>query len=132
MMAIPEEQMNGLTITDLEMNADHSAVTRIVGQHDGVEFAVDVRENDMVISTLASMTQNSTHGDNTHPVTTNRSTEKGMFSVWQKLADRDPKFGHPEKFCSDVEKSKWMSAFVCIKGYKQFCAKFRWDDPQLY
>ncbi len=117
--------VNGITITDLEMNEDCSAVTRIVGQRDGAEFAMDVRENDMVISTLASMTQNSTHGDNTHAVTTNLSTEKGMFSVWQKLAARDPKFGHPEKFCSNVEKSKWMSAFVCIKGYKQFCAKFR-------
>ncbi len=117
--------VNDTTITDLEMDRSCSVVTRIVGSHDGAEFAQEVRPNDMVISTLASMTQNATQGDNTHPVTTNRSEEKGMFSVWQKLAARDEKFGHPEKFCSDIEKSKWMSAMVTIKGYKQFCAGFR-------
>lgn len=74
---------------------------------------------------LASMTQNATQGDNTHPVTTNLSTEKGFFSVWEKLAARDPKFGHPEKFDTNVEKTKWMSAMVTVKGYKQFCASIR-------
>ena len=117
--------VNGVTVTDLKMNGDFSAVTEIAGTGADGDFTVSVAENDMVISTLASMTQNSTHGDNTHAVTTNLSTEKGMFSVWQKLAERDPKFGHPEKFCSTIEKSKWMSAFVCIRGYKQFCARFR-------
>ena len=117
--------VNNVTITDLQMDDACTVVTRIVGEKDGAEFALDVRPNDMVISTLASMTQNSTQGDNTHPVTTNRSEAKGMFSVWQKLAARDAKFGHPEKFCSNIEKSKWMSTMVVVKGYKEFCAKFR-------
>ena len=117
--------VNNVTITDLQMDDACTVVTCIVGEKDGAGFAQDVRSNDMVISTLASMTQNSTQGDNTHPVTTNRSEAKGMFSVWQKLAARNEKFGHPEKFCSDIEKSKWMSACVIVKGYKEFCAKFR-------
>ena len=116
---------NGVTITDLKMDDACTVVTQIVGEQDGAEFAVNVHPNDMVISTLASMTQNSTQGDNTHPVTTNRSEAKGMFSVWEKLAARDAKFGHPEKFCSNIEKSKWMSTMVVVKGYKEFCAKFR-------
>ena len=116
---------NDTTITDLEMNEDCSVVTRIVGKTFQKEFAVEVQPTDMVISTLASMTQNSTQGDNTHAVVTNLSTEKGMFSVWQKLAARNEKFGHPEKFCTNVEKTKWMSAMVTVKGYKQFCAKIR-------
>lgn len=111
--------VNNVTITDLKMDDACTVVTQIVGQKDGAEFALDVRPNDMVISTLASMTQNSTQGDNTHPVTTNRSEARGMFSVWQKLAARDVKFDHPEKFCSDIEKSKWMSAMVIVKGYKE-------------
>lgn len=117
--------VNGATITDLKMNDDCSAVTEITGQTAEGDFTVPVAETDMVISTLASMTQNSTHGDNTHPVTTNLSTQKGMFSVWEKLAARDPKFGHPEKFDTHVEKTKWMSAMVTVKGYKQFCAGIR-------
>lgn len=117
--------VNEVTVTDLEMNSDYTAVTKIIGNGKDGAFEIPVSETDMVISTLASMTQNSTHGDNTHPVVTNLSTEKGFFSVWEKLAARDPKFGHPEKFDSNVEKSKWMSACVCIKGYKQFCASIR-------
>lgn len=116
---------NDTTITDLEMNADCSVVTHIVGKTSGKDFVVEVKPTDMVISTLASMTQNSTQGDNTHAVVTNLSTEKGMFSVWQKLAARNEKFGHPEKFCTNIEKTKWMSVMVTVKGYKQFCAQIR-------
>lgn len=117
--------VNDATITDLVMDDDASVVTEIVGTNAHGHFTVPVAETDMVIATLASMTQNSTQGDNTHPVTTNLSDEKGFFSVWEKLARRNPKFGHPEKFCTDVEKTKWMSAMVTVKGYKQFCAKIR-------
>lgn len=117
--------VNNVTITDLKMDDDFSHVTEIVMNKNNKETSVSVRENDMVISTLASMTQNSTQGDNTHPVTTNLSTEKGFFSVWEKLASRDARFGHPEKFDTSVEKTKWMSAMVTVKGYKEFCAKIR-------
>lgn len=117
--------VNDATVTDLQMNSDFSAVTEIVGTNSTGEFIISVAETDMVVSTLASMTQNATYGDNTHPVTTNRSAEKGFFSVWEKLAARDAKFGHPEKFATDIEKTKWMSAMVTVKGYKEFCAKIR-------
>lgn len=113
------------TITDLKMNSDFSAVTEIVGTTAEGDFSVAVTEKDMVISTLASMTQNSTQGDNIHAVATNCSNEKGFFSVWEKLAAQDAKFGHPEKFAENIEKTKWMSACVCVKGYKEFCAKIR-------
>ncbi|MCD8008278.1 MAG: oleate hydratase [Clostridiales bacterium] len=112
-------------ITDLVMDADCNTVTKIVGLTKGQEFTVPVVETDMVISTLGSMTQNSTFGDNTHPAEINRSPEKGFFSVWEKLAARNAKFGHPEKFVTTVDKSKWMTAFVTVKGYKQFCAAIR-------
>lgn len=113
------------TVTDLKMNKDFTAVTEIVGQNEKGNFSVAVAETDIVISTLASMTQNSTYGDNKHPVVTNLSEKKGFFSVWEKLAAQDVKFGHPEKFCTNVEKTKWMSAMVTVKGYKQFCAEIR-------
>lgn len=32
--------------------------------------------------------------------------------MWQKIASQSPDFGHPEKFCSDTEKTNWMSATV--------------------
>ena len=117
--------VNDTVVTDLRMDEDCSVVTEIVCTSDGAPLNIIVRENDIVISTLGSMTQNSTYGDNTHPVSINDSPAKGFFSVWEKLAARDPKFGHPEKFTQDIDKTKWMSAFVTVKGYKQFCAAIR-------
>lgn len=113
------------TVTDLVMDGANTTVTRIVGVSQGSSLNVDVRANDMVISTLGSMTQNSTFGDNTHPVVMNTSRQKGFFSVWEKLAARDPKFGHPEKFVEHTERTKWMSAFITTKGVKKFCAAVR-------
>lgn len=113
------------TVTDLVMDDSCSAVTQIVGTVKGTPFSVAVSENDMVISTLGSMTQNSTFGDSTHPVTTNRQPEKGFFSVWEKLASRNEKFGHPEKFTASIDKTKWISAFVTVKGCREFCATVR-------
>ena len=113
------------TITVLAMDESYSYVTQITGISDGGSLSVPIRSNDMVISTLGSMTQNSTFGDNTHPVEANLSTEKGFFSVWEKLAKRDDKFGHPERFAENIEKTKWMSAFVTVKGCKEFCAVIR-------
>ena len=45
----------------------------------------------------------------------NRSEDKGCFSVWEKLAKKSPDFGHPEKFCSDIDKTKWMSFTITLK-----------------
>jgi oleate hydratase len=117
--------INDTTVTDLVMDDGCCVVTRIIGISGGENLSVDVRETDMVISTLASMTQNSTYGDNTHAVKINLNTEKGFFSVWDKLATRDPKFGHPEKFNISIDRTKWMSAFVTVKGCKDFCASIR-------
>ena len=113
------------TVTDLEMDAGCTTVTRIVGLSGSSALSVPVGAQDMVISTLGSMTQNSTYGDNTHTVQINRSSEKGFFSVWEKLAAQSEKFGHPEKFSENVDKTKWMSAFVTVKGCKAFCAAIR-------
>lgn len=107
------------------MDEDCTKVTTIVGLSDGKEFAVDVSEKDMVISTLGSMTQNSTAGDNTHPVVIEHQQQKGFFSVWEKLAARDEKFGHPEKFTTNIDKTRWMSTMVTVKGCKDFTVDVR-------
>jgi oleate hydratase len=36
--------------------------------------------------------------------------------VWEHLAARDPKFGRPAAFISDIEKSNWMNFFPTITG----------------
>lgn len=67
------------------------------------------------------MTQNCTYGDNTTVAAIDISTEdRGVFSLWEKLAKKHEKFGHPAKFISDIDKTKWISIFPTIKGYPQF------------
>ena len=56
------------------------------------------------------MMTNATFGDNTHIAPINRDTsDLGLFTIWQNLAKKHEKFGHPEKFISSIDKTKWMS-----------------------
>ena len=43
-----------------------------------------------------------------------------MFTLWEKLAALDPKFGHPEKFISWPEKTRWISFLVTLADYPDF------------
>jgi oleate hydratase len=65
-------------------------------------------------------------GDNTTIAKTNRDTvHRGLFTVWEALAKKNEKFGHPEKFTSDIDKSKWMSVFPTTKGFPEFHKRMR-------
>ena len=77
--------------------------------------------DDLVFFTNGSLTQNSAMGD-THTVAKldTDTADRGSFSVWEQMAARDPKFGHPATFLSDVEKSNWMSFFPTITGDSTF------------
>ena len=107
----------GCEITDIKVeqadNRKCASGFTYVSDH-GTE-TVSVSEEDLVMFTNGSMTQNTTRGSLNEPAILNRSNEKGCFSVWEKLAAQSPDFGHPEKFCSDVDKTKWMSFTVTLK-----------------
>lgn len=69
-----------------------------------------------------SLTQNATMGDTHSVAKLDRETDdRGCFTVWEQLAARDPKFGRPATFLSDIEKSNWMSFFPTIT-----------DDPTFF
>ena len=36
----------------------------------------------------------------------------GCWELWRNIARQDPSFGHPDKFCTQVEKTNWESATV--------------------
>jgi len=76
---------------------------------------------DFVLLTNGSLTQNTTYGDNETAVTWNLDRqERGLFTLWEKLAALDPKFGRPEKFISWPEKTRWTSFFVTVVDYPNF------------
>ncbi len=80
-----------------------------------------VRPCDLVFVTNGSLMTNASFGDNEHVARLDEDTDDlGLFTVWQNLAARDAKFGHPEKFLGQIGKTKWMSCFITMKDYPEF------------
>ena len=109
------------SVTEILMTYDNNTVTGIKYRTSEKEDIISVEENDMVFFTNGSMTQNSTYGDNTHVAPLNRDTkDRGVFTVWEKLASRDKKFGNPDKFISNIDKSKCITFVPTIKAFPEF------------
>lgn len=108
---------NGCKVTDIDFDLSNNekAATAIHYIKNGINEIINVAKDDIVLFTNGSMTENTTRGDIDHAAIINRSEDKGCFSVWEKIAKKSPDFGHPEKFCSDIDKSKWMSFTVTLK-----------------
>jgi oleate hydratase len=116
--------VTGCPVTDIDLDAACNMVVGIHTRHGGRDLVVTVTETDLVFVTNRSMIQNCTFGDNHTVAVVDRSTEnRGVFTLWEKLAKKHPKFGHPEKFISDIDQTKWISFFPTIKGYPQFIQK---------
>ncbi|MGN0635922.1 MAG: oleate hydratase [Acutalibacteraceae bacterium] len=113
--------MKGCHVDEIVMSDDNNVAMAIRYTRNACEETIPVGEQNMVFFTNGSMVSNSCFGDNTTVAATDRSTEdRGVFTVWEKLAKRDAKFGCPEKFISNVDKSKWMSFFPTITDFPEF------------
>ena len=105
-------------VYDLDMDAGCNTVLgiKIRGKD-----TVSVRPEDYVFLTSGSMMTKARYGDNTHIAETDRSTDDlGLFTIWKNLARRNKKFGNPDKFLGNIDKTKWMSFFLTVEGYPQF------------
>jgi oleate hydratase len=112
------------TVTDIathDIGSETVATELTVSDASGVQ-RVSLTRDDLVFFTNGSLTQNASMGE-THsaPKFDRQITDRGCFTLWEHLAARDPKFGRPAAFLSDVEKSNWMSFFPTIT-----------DDPTFY
>lgn len=105
------------SVIDIDFNFSNNEkmATAIHYNSSGKPRTISVKRDDLVLFTNGSMTQNTTRGDIDHPAILNRSEDKGCFSVWGKIAKKSPDFGHPEKFCTDIDKTKWLSFTITLK-----------------
>lgn len=106
-------------VTDLNMDITKDKKT-VIGIHitrNGQEEVIKTTENDLVFFTNGSMTENSTLGSMDKAPVLDRS-EGGCWNLWKKIAEKDPSFGKPEVFCSDIDKTKWESYTITSKGTK--------------
>jgi oleate hydratase len=82
---------------------------------------IPLTRDDLVFFTNGSMVTNTTWGENDTVATYNRDiTNLGLFDVWKKLAARDPKFGRPEPFLSNIDQSGFYTFTITITGDPTF------------
>ena len=87
--------------------------TRIILSHDGQTERIDLTEHDLVFITNGGCVENSTIGAQDEPAAWNPELKiGGGWDMWRRIAAQDPSFGHPDTFCGDPQKTKWMSATV--------------------
>lgn len=77
----------------------------------GKDISVNLTENDLVFITNGSMTEGSGYGDDNTPAPFNKEPQ-GCWELWRNIAKQSDEFGHPDKFCTDTEKSNWESCTV--------------------
>jgi oleate hydratase len=120
---------------DIQINTEGKVVRGIITQQKDKEVTIPVTENDFVIVTTASMTEDTSYGDNKNAtieaINTNESGESSGWQLWKNLATKSAEFGKPEKFCSAIEKSSWQSATLTCRPsaltekIKEYCV----NDP---
>ena len=104
---------------EFEFKNGKKVAKKIVCTVDGKEKSIDLTENDLVFVTNGSCTEGTVYGDHTHaPVGDAEVRTSGCWSLWKNIAKQDKSFGHPEKFCSDIEKTNWESATVTTSDEK--------------
>ena len=105
----------------LESQGGTTTVTSLTTETLEGRSQVSLTADDLVFFTNGSLTQNSAYGDNDTAVPWNLDRhDRGVFTLWEKLAALDPKFGHPEKFISWPEKTRWISFLVTLVDYPDF------------
>lgn len=79
----------------------------------GKEKRISLSENDLVLITNGSCTEGTIYGDQNHAPNGNAEIRtSGCWNLWKNIAKQDKSFGHPEKFCSDIQKTNWESATI--------------------
>ena len=98
---------------DFDITSERKVARRITLLAEGTENAVDLSEDDLVFITPGGCVENSALGAQDRPAEFNPDLKPGGgWDMWKRIAAQDKSFGHPEKFCSDPEKTNWMSATV--------------------
>ncbi|MGW6866639.1 oleate hydratase [Streptomyces sp. NPDC054901] len=100
-----------VTDIDFDITAGRKQATRIHWTSGGEAGGVDLGEDDLVLTTIGSLTENSDDGDH-HTAARLLDGPAPAWDLWRRIAQRDPAFGRPEVFCGNIPESKWESATV--------------------
>jgi oleate hydratase len=119
-------------VTDIafDLTPDRKLATRIHWSTGAETGGVDLGEDDLVFTTIGSLTENSDNGDHHTPARLDEGPAPA-WDLWRNISRRDPSFGHPEVFCGNIAESKWESATVTTLDPRipQYIQKIAKRDP---
>ncbi|MBF5008693.1 oleate hydratase [Burkholderia pseudomultivorans] len=82
----------------------------------GQPIAYDVRQEDLVLITIGSMTADASYGDDHHAPELIRDKSDGAWALWETMARKAPGLGRPNAFCGNVDESKWESFTLTMRS----------------
>ncbi len=93
---------------------------QIIYEKDGNKETIELTEDDLVFITNGCCTDTSCYGDqdNAPDLSKIKNGYGESWDMWKAIAAqaRDGEFGNPEKFCSDIDATNWMSATVATSN----------------
>lgn len=98
---------------EFDITKDKKIANKIEFIKDGKNEYIDLTKDDMVFISNGGCVENSSLGSQNEPAPFNTEIKAGGgWDMWRRIAEQDPAFGNPEKFCHNPEESNWMSATV--------------------
>ena len=102
-----------VTDVEFELQAGRKLARRLALRFESGQEQIDLTEDDLVFLTPGGCVENAALGAQDSPAAYRPDLKEGSgWDLWRRIAAQDPSFGHPDKFCSDPEKTNWMSATV--------------------
>ena len=116
-----------VTDIDFDLTAGRKQATAIHWIRAGAPGGVELGADDLLLTTIGSLTENSDNGDQHTPAALNEGPAPA-WDLWRRIAAKDPSFGRPDVFGAHISETKWESATVTtldprIPGYIQKIAK---------
>jgi oleate hydratase len=119
-----------VTDIDFDISTDRKQANRIHWTRDGVPGGVDLGPDDLVLTTIGSLTENSANGDHHTPAQLNTGPAPA-WDLWRRIAAKNSCFGHPDVFGGHIPETKWESATVTTldRRIPQYIQKICKRDP---
>jgi oleate hydratase len=108
----------GHTVRDIDFD-NYSPKRRATAIHittAGGDETISVGSEDRVLITLGSLTADATYGGNEDVPPLVRDRKDGAWSLWEKIAQKDGRFGRPATFFGNIDDHKWESFTLTMHG----------------
>lgn len=109
----------GIDVKNVLIHTDEhnrKVAKEIIYVNDGEEKKIQLSEDDLVFITNGCCTDTSCYGDqnNAPDLTTIHERNGESWDLWHNIAQQAKagEYGNPDAFCSDVDKTNWMSATI--------------------